>query len=94
MGIYAAVTRCRPDGTPKPGGWFPEQRLDIQEALAGYTLGPAYAAGTEHILGKLSAGFLADMIVVDSDPFACDPADLHNIQPVATMIGGNWAWKS
>ena len=94
IGLYSAVTRCRPDGTPKPEGWFPEQRLDIQEALAGYTLGPAYAAGMEHILGKLSAGFLADMIVVDTDPFVCDPADLHNIQPVATMIGGNWAWKS
>jgi predicted amidohydrolase YtcJ len=94
LGMYSAVTRCRPDGTPKPEGWFPEQRLGVHEALAGFTIGPAYAAGEEQVLGRLSAGFLADLTVVDLDPFACDPANLYNIQPVATMIGGNWVWES
>jgi predicted amidohydrolase YtcJ len=92
-GIHAAVTRCRADGSPGPEGWFPEQRLTVREALEGFTLGPAFAAGMENRLGRLSAGFLADLIVVETDPFTCDPADLHSIQPTATMIGGEWVWQ-
>jgi predicted amidohydrolase YtcJ len=48
----------------------------------------------ENRLGRLSAGFLADLIVVERDPFTCDPADLYFIQPIATMIGGEWVWRS
>jgi predicted amidohydrolase YtcJ len=92
-GIHAAVTRCREDGSPGPNGWVPEQRLTIREAVEGFTIGPAYAAGMENRLGRLSAGFLADLIVVETDPFTCDPADLHYIQPIATMVGGDWVWK-
>ena len=93
-GLHAAVTRRRADGTPGPDGWIPEQRLTIREALEGFTSGPAYAAGMEKRLGRLSAGFLADMIVIETDPFTCDPADLYHIQPTATMIGGEWVWQS
>ena len=93
-GLHAAVTRCRQDGSPGPDGWFPEQRLTVKSALEGFTLGPAYAAGMEDRLGRLSAGFLADLIVVETDPFTCDPAKLYAIQPVATMVGGEWVWQS
>ena len=93
-GLHAAVTRRRADGSPGPDGWFPQQRLTFRTALAGFTLGPAYAAGMEGHLGRLSAGFLADLIVLDVDPFTCDSAELYAIQPVATMIGGNWVWQS
>ncbi len=93
-GLHAAVTRRRPDGTPGPEGWHPEQRLTIDEALAGFTINPAYAAGMEGTLGRLLPGFLADLIVVDNDPFTCDPAELYAIQPVATMVDGNWVWRS
>jgi hypothetical protein len=93
-GLHAAVTRCRLDGSPGPEGWYPEQRLTVHEALEGFTLGPAFAAGMENRLGRLSAGFLADLIVVDMDPFTCNPADLHHIQPTATMVGGKWVWQS
>ena len=93
-GLHAAVTRCRADGSPGPQGWFPEQRLTVREALEGFTLGPAFAAGAENRLGRLSAGFLADFIVVKTDPFTCDPADLYSIQPAATMVGGQWVWQS
>ena len=51
-GLHAAVTRQRADGSPGPEGWYPEQRLTIQEALLAYTQGPAYAAGMEDRLGK------------------------------------------
>lgn len=93
-GLHAAVTRCRMDGSPGPEGWFPEQRLTVRAALEGFTLGPAYAAGMEDRLGRLSAGFLADLIVVETDPFTCDPAELFAIRPVATMVGGEWVWQS
>jgi predicted amidohydrolase YtcJ len=93
-GLYAAVTRRRADGFPSPDGWFPEQRLTFSQALEGFTSGPAYAAGMENRLGRLSAGFLADLIVLETDPFTCDPAGLDSIQPVATMVGGEWVWIS
>jgi predicted amidohydrolase YtcJ len=93
LGLHAAVTRQRVDGSPGPGGWYGEQRLTLQEALEGFTIGPAYAAGVEDRLGQLTAGYLADLIVLDDDPFLCDLADLHSLQPVATMIGGEWVWQ-
>jgi hypothetical protein len=93
LGLHAAVTRQRVDGSPGPGGWYGEQRLTLQEALEGFTIGPAYAAGVEDRLGQLAAGYLADLIVLDDDPFLCDLADLHSLQPVATMIGGVWVWQ-
>ncbi len=94
IGMHAAVTRCRLDGSPGKEGWFPEQRLSVRQALEGFTLGPAYAAGMEDRLGRLSPGFLADLVVVGTDPYTCDPADLPHIQPTATMVGGDWAWRS
>ena len=93
LGLHAAVTRRRVDGSPGSEGWYPEQRLTVREALEGFTLGPAFAAGMENRLGRLSAGFLADLIVIEKDPFSCDPADLACIQPTATMIGGEWVWQ-
>jgi predicted amidohydrolase YtcJ len=93
-GLHAAVTRRRANGDPGPNGWFPEQRLTVKTALEGFTVGPAYAAAMENRLGRLSAGFLADLIVLETDPFTCDPAELYTIQPVATMVGGDWVWQS
>lgn len=93
-GLHAAVTRRRADGSPGPEGWYPEQRLTFQEALEGFTLGPAYAAGMEDRLGRLEPGYLADLVVLGGDPFVVNPSDLRTIQPVATMIGGKWVWRS
>jgi len=92
-GIHAAVTRRRVDGSPAPEGWIPEQRLTVGEALEAFTNGAAFAAGLDHCLGRLSAGFLADLIVTETDPITCDPTDLYSILPVATMIGGEWVWQ-
>jgi predicted amidohydrolase YtcJ len=93
-GLHAAVTRRRSDGTPGPAGWYPEQRLSIQEALRGYTTGPAYAAGMENNLGKLAPGYLADLLVLDTDPFACEPEAIKDIHPDATMVGGEWVFSA
>jgi len=93
-GLHAAVTRCRPDGSPGPQGWHPEQRLSMREALEGYTVGAAYAAGLEDRLGRLSPGHYADLIVLDDDPFTCSPEQLLTMRSAATMLGGEWLWQA
>jgi predicted amidohydrolase YtcJ len=93
-GLHAAVTRRRGDGLPKPDGWYPEQRLTIHEAVCGFTVGPAYAAYAEDRIGKLQAGYLADLIVLEEDPFICNIDDVKDMRSSATMIGGDWVWRS
>lgn len=92
-GLHAAVTRRRADGSPSADGWYPEQRLTLSQAWEGYTLGPAYAAGLENRLGRLAPNHFADLIVLDRDPFACDPNDLLGMQPSATMVAGEWVYQ-
>jgi len=93
LGIHAAVTRQRVDGFPGPQGWYPEQRLTVEEAVRAYTLGAAYAAGLEDRLGALAPGKLADLIVLDRDIFTCDPMAIAEAQVLATMIGGKFVWE-
>ncbi|CAN5370953.1 amidohydrolase [soil metagenome] len=93
VGIHAAVTRQRADGSPGPDGWYPEARLTVDEAIRGYTQGPAWASGMENKLGTLKEGFLADLIVIDRDPWKIAPADLLNVKVLGTMVGGEWVWK-
>ena len=91
-GLHAAVTRRRQDGSPGPDGWYPVQRLSLNEALYGYTAGAAYAAGMENRLGMLAPGYLADLVVLDRDPFSCEVDRIRHIQPLATMVGGEWVY--
>jgi predicted amidohydrolase YtcJ len=90
LGLHAAVTRQRADGAPGPNGWYGEQRLTLREALLAYTTGPAYAAGMEDRLGRLAPGCLADLIVLDTDPFTCPAHELQWLAPRRTMVGGRW----
>ncbi|MBN1318131.1 MAG: amidohydrolase [Anaerolineales bacterium] len=89
-GIHAAATRRRLDGSPGPDGWHPEQRLTVQQAITGFTLGAAQAAGTSDRLGTLEPGKLADLIVLDRDPFEIDPHEIPHCRIVGVMIGGEW----
>ena len=91
-GIHASVTRKRRDGTP-PDGWHAEQCLSIEEAIQGYTTGAAYAAGMEVKLGILAVGYLADLLVLDADPYTSQPEKLMEIHPLATMVGGKWVYS-
>lgn len=92
-GLYAAVTRRDADGEPR-GGWHPEQRVTIRDALTAYTIGPAWASGQETTLGSLAPGRYADLIVVDRDPFAVRARALHDTRVLATMIEGVWVWQA
>ena len=87
MGIYAAVTRQTVDGTPE-GGWFPQERIDVETALRAYTVNNAYAAMAEDRLGTLEVGKLADLVILDADPFRLDPAQLKDVKPLFTIVGG------
>ncbi|HEX7051974.1 MAG TPA: amidohydrolase [Longimicrobiales bacterium] len=87
LGIYAAVTRQTLEGEPE-GGWFPEERIDVETALRAYTVNNAYAAAEEEIKGSLAPGKLADVVVLDQDPFTVPPAQLKDIHVVLTVVGG------
>jgi predicted amidohydrolase YtcJ len=87
-GVHAAVTRQRADNTPE-GGWYPEQRLSVEESLRAYCHGPAVAAAEANERGTLAPGMLADLAVLDRDPFRTPPAELHKISATMTIVEGN-----
>ncbi|HZW19264.1 MAG TPA: amidohydrolase [Luteimonas sp.] len=87
MGIYAAVTRRTLDGA-HPGGWVPEQKISVAEAVRAYTAGSAYASGEESLKGTLEPGKLADLVVLSDDIFAIDPAAIEDVRVDATVLGG------
>jgi predicted amidohydrolase YtcJ len=89
-GIHAAITRRRPDGAPGPAGWRPDGGLPLHETLLAFTQGAAYAAGMEDRLGKLAAGYLADLIVLDRDWYAVEPDAILESAVLGTMVGGAW----
>lgn len=92
LSIHAAVTRQRPSGDPE-GGWYPEQRLSLDEALHGFTVGAACAAGEDHRQGMLKPGMLADLAVLNADPGKIDPAELHRVTADMTMLEGEIVWE-
>jgi predicted amidohydrolase YtcJ len=89
-GLHAAVTRCRQDGSPGKDGWYPQQRLNLADAIHGFTLGAAYAASMEDCLGKLAPGFMADIIMLEDDLFQLPEGNLYQVKPAATMVAGEW----
>lgn len=91
-GIHAAVTRQRADGAPGESGWYPDARLTVDEAVRGYTIGPAYAAGMEDRSGRLAPGYLADLIVLDRDIYTIHPSAILEARVEATMVGGEWRY--
>ncbi|MGD2026238.1 MAG: amidohydrolase [Anaerolineales bacterium] len=92
-GLYAAITRRKPDGHPGTEGWYPQERIRLEEAFQAYTNGAAYTAGLEESLGMLAPGYLADLLVLDQDPFTLPPEELREVLPAATMLGGEWVYR-
>jgi len=86
-GIYAAVTRETLQGTPE-GGWYPEEKIDVETAMRAYTVNNAYAAGEDAYKGRLAVGYLADVAVLDSDPFTIAPEALKDVRVVMTIVDG------
>ncbi|MAG57995.1 MAG: hypothetical protein CMJ83_17050 [Planctomycetes bacterium] len=89
-GLHAAVTR-RNQAKQPPGGWYPDQRLTPEEAVRGYTTWAAYAGFSDHVRGRIAPGFLADLTVIDLDPFVAgtkDPGRLLDGKVLMTMVEG------
>jgi predicted amidohydrolase YtcJ len=86
-GIYAAVTRRTLDDK-NPDGWVPAQKITVEEALRAYTVGGAYASFDESRKGTLSAGKLADLVIIDHDLFNIPPEEIRNAKVLTTVVGG------
>lgn len=90
VGIHAAVTRRRKDGSPGVEGWHPEQRLTIEEAIYGYTMGAAYAGYMEREVGSIESGKLADLTILTRDLTRIDPNEILDVKVDRVMVGGEW----
>jgi predicted amidohydrolase YtcJ len=86
-GIYAAVTRRTLDGK-NPGGWVPEQKISVKEALRAYTSGAAYASFEENVKGTLAPGRLADFVVLERNLFEIPPEQIRDVKVDLTVVGG------
>ena len=82
--IWTAVNRVTRDGEVLG----PEQRARIEDAIAGYTSAAAFVNREEHLKGTLEIGKLADLVVLDKDPFTVDPMAICDIQVLSTIVGG------
>lgn len=87
MGIYAAVSRSDKDGLPN-GGYYPDEKLSVYEAIEVFTKNVHYATGQQDVLGTLEVGKFADLVVLDSNPFTIDESDLKNIKVTQTYVAG------
>jgi predicted amidohydrolase YtcJ len=93
LGLYAAVTRQDLAGQP-PGGWLPDQRLSMAEAVAGFCSGAAYAVGREGHLGRIAPGFRADLSCLAGDPFAVEASAIPALEVRATMVEGALTYRA
>jgi predicted amidohydrolase YtcJ len=90
-GLYAAVTRKSEDGKHE---YFPAQRLTMDQAIAAYTTGSAFAEFEEKEKGKIAAGMLADFVVLDRDPAASSPEKILAIKVLRTVVGGKTVYEA
>ncbi|HZE88602.1 MAG TPA: amidohydrolase family protein, partial [Verrucomicrobiae bacterium] len=87
LGLYAAVTRQDRSGFP-PGGWRPDERMTIGEALKAFTLDAAYAAFEEDRAGSIEAGKRADILVLRSNPLTMPVTEILESKPAAVLVAG------
>jgi len=91
--IALAMTRQSPRGTPA-GGWHPDQSLTVREAIAAYTINPAYASYEEDRRGSVSVGKLADLVVLSRDILSASPADIRTTSVDLTILGGRTIYEA
>lgn len=91
-GIYAAVTRKNLEGYPD-GGWLPDQKLTVEQAVYIYTMGSAYSTYEENIKGSITPGKLADMVVLSEDIFSIDPDNIKDVKVEKTFVDGKLVFE-
>jgi predicted amidohydrolase YtcJ len=93
LGLYAAVTRKTLSGQPE-GGWFPQEKISIEQAIKAYTLNTAYAGFEEDIKGSLTAGKLMDFVVLSDNLLTMDPDDIKDVTVLTTVVGGKVVYEA
>jgi predicted amidohydrolase YtcJ len=92
-GVQTALTRQTSDGNPA-GGFIPQQRLNLEDTIRGYTLGAAFAGRRETTEGSLEPEKLADFILLDRDLFKIEPSEIDKTEVLITMVGGKIVYQS
>ena len=92
-GIYAAVSRRTLDGK-NPNGWFPGEKIALEEAIKGYTWNPAFAEFAEQVKGSLEEGKLADVVILDQNLFEIPPEKILDTKVIMTVLDGEIAYKN
>ena len=87
LSLFSMATRRGADGLPT-GGWLPEQKVTLMDALAALTTGPAWAAFAEHERGIIAPGYRADFTIFSEDPRAVLPDDLRRVRVLGTLLDG------
>ena len=92
-GIYAAVTRRTLDDK-NPEGWYPAEKITVEQALTCYTANNAYAGFQENKLGKLKAGMLADLVILSDDIITIAPEKIRDVRVIRTIINGKEVYQA
>ena len=92
LGLYAAVTRQTINGQPA-AGWFPDERISIQDAIRAYTYNTAHANFEEKIKGSIEAGKLADLTVLSKNLLKIAPPEILKTETVYTIVGGKIVYQ-
>jgi hypothetical protein len=90
LGIRAAITRRRVNGDPDLNGWYPAEKISIQQAKRAYSEIPARVSGRGDHFGQLKPGMLADLIILAKNPEEIDPDELVDLTPEKVMANGIW----
>ncbi len=91
-GLQILVTRQTPEGTPA-GGWLPNERLTLEQAIQGYTMGGAIAAKREKTEGSIENGKLADVVIISQDLFNIPPNQIGKTKALMTLVGGKVVYQ-
>ena len=92
LGLYAAVTRATLDGK-NAGGWIPEEKITLAEAVDAYTMGSAFAEFQEREKGSITPGKLADLVILSDNIFQLKPEAIRNVKVQTTIIGGEVVYE-
>jgi len=92
-GVQNALTRQTTEGDP-PGGYLPNERISLEDAIKGYTWGAAFAAHREKEEGSLEVGKVADLILLAQDLFKILPSEIEKTEVLLTMVGGKVVYES
>lgn len=93
IGLYACVTRERPEGGPA-GGWIPQEKISLDDCIQAYTAGSAYAEFEEANKGQLMPGKFADIVVLSADVTKIAPREILKTKAVTTIVGGRVVYES